>query len=215
MGAALHRLPVEGPQPILQALNIALNIPRVQLGAHGRSLDGGVGDQRVLQHLPGALQAGLRLGLTQDSLTKQVEVELIALLLGLSKFRVERLTLGVKHQVAHHLAKSLPGQGHDERGEDRRSNGAHAHQTLVYGANKAGDGGFEWICQAGELVGCHLIIGGPGDPVHETHGESDTIIVTHQGGQLLRGGGFLLGCGIVGQSQPFLGPNDGGFGGFV
>ena len=215
MGAALHRLPVQGSQPVLQALNIALNIPRVQLGAHGRRLDGGVGDQRVLQHLPGALQAGLRLGLTQDGLTKQVEVELIALLLGFGKFRVERLTLGVKHQVAHHLAKSLPGQGHDERGEDGGGDGAHTHQALVHGANKAGNGSFERIRQAGELVGCHLIIGGPGDPVHETHGESDTIVVAHQGGQLFRGGGFLLGCGIVGQSQPFLGPNDGGFGGFV
>ena len=86
---------VQRAQALLEALYRAIDIPVVELGHHGRSLNRYVGHAGVFDELEGALRAGLRLFLTEHSLTQQVEVKLLTGFGGLVQDLVEGIRLGV------------------------------------------------------------------------------------------------------------------------
>ena len=92
---AVGRSLIQRAQALLEALYRAIDIPVVELGHHGGSLNRYVGHAGVFDELEGALRAGLRLFLTEYGLTQQVEVKLLAGFGGLVQDLVEGIRLGV------------------------------------------------------------------------------------------------------------------------
>ena len=165
---------VQRAQALLEADQGTLDIPGVELGHHGGSLDGHVGHARVLDELQGAVSAGAGFLITEHGLSEQVEVELLAGFCGLVQGLVEGFALGIEDQVSHHLAHAHARQRHDQVRQDRSEETTQAHQRSV---DEAEEGSIVGGGDGLQRVGRDLIVFWAHDAVDEVHGEGHSVRV--------------------------------------
>ena len=128
---ALDGLFIQWAQALLQALDGTIDVPWVELGHHGRSLDGNVGDLWVLDQVERALCTGAGLVLAQNCLAQQVEVEVLTGFGCLIQHLVQGLGLSVQNEVAYHLAHAQACQRHDQVRQNGAKETTHANQGAV------------------------------------------------------------------------------------
>ena len=165
---------IQRAQALLEALYRAIDIPVIELGHHGGSLDRNVGYAWVLDELEGALRAGLSLFLTEHGLTQQVEVELFAGFGGLVQNLVECIRLGVQNQVANHLAHVQAGNRHDQVGQDWTEEATGTNERTIDAAQErrviVGGNILQRVCG-------NLVIFWAHDAVDEVHGELHSVLI--------------------------------------
>src|SRR5690606_22065172 len=104
-------------------------------------LDGHVVDVLALEQGAGAVGPGLGLGLAEDRLTEEVDVEPEALPACPLEVAGEGGVVGVDDEVTHDLAQPPARQGHDELRGERGGQRARAEEEPVDGAEETGGTG--------------------------------------------------------------------------
>ena len=90
--------------------------PQIELAGDGRDLDRHVVNLGVLHQGQGALEAAGRLGLAQDRLAQQVDIQGVALQPATGQVGVDAAGGGVHHKVADEPSEATAGQWHDQLG---------------------------------------------------------------------------------------------------
>ena len=201
--AARHRGFVERTQTLLQALDRAIDIPRIELRHHRRRLDGDVRDLGVLDERQGARGARAGLVLAEDGLAEKVEVQVLAGRRGLVEHLVQGVRLRVEDQVAHHLTHAQARERHDEAWEDRTEEATQAHERAV---DKTQEARVVAARDVLEGISGHGVVLRAHDAVDEVHGEVHAIGIPQQAGELLGSLVLLVRAG----GKELVGAGDGG-----
>ncbi len=197
---------VDRTQPLEGALDGALGVPRRDLRDEAADLDRDVVDVVAREQLARLLGATRGLGLTEDGLAEQIDVEAEAVGVRLGEVLRERRVARVDDEVADELTQTRARRGHDDGRHRRREAGTEAEQLRVELAHEPGR---LVRRQARELARGGRVVLGARDAVDELHREVEALLVTQQRAELVARALLGLGLAGLGRVAPTVREGDG------
>ena len=170
------------------------------MAGDGGDLDGDVVHAGLIEHPQYLGVAAVRLGFPEDGFTEQVHVEPEAVAATVVQVGGQPRRVGVDHQMAHQCPQPARGERHDDSGQCRGESRAHLQQRPVEGREEAGQRLLAYEC--GELARGDPATLGSGDPVHEPHGEAETLGFGDEARQPVNAPSLDTGLGPAGGLDP-------------
>ena len=185
-GRSLRRLAVEGTEAFDDVVDGLVEGPHRDLRGHGGDLHRDIVDVVAGEQPVGLLQVVVGFAVTEHGLAEEVDVESVTIGGECGHGLAELLVAGVDDHVTDHLAQARASCGDDDLRSDlgERSTGLDLRTVEV--RHRLGCE----LADLGQRVGGGVDIIGAHDPIDESDGEVEPVLIGEDGGE-------AFGCGVL------------------